>query len=197
MENASKALIIAGSILFAILTISIFYFSFGKAGKLAGEVSEGTDQRVLVAFNSSFEAYNKKVMYGADIVSVINKAVDNNRGYGVEYYTNPSERNSLDYYVNIVFEYNGRTYSLKQDYTKTTSSSVRNLIQKNFIDMTGKSDKDPEYKTNDIYKEEVDAFHQFKFTAFKCESVSYTKKGETSIVDAVGRIKEMKFTQTS
>lgn len=35
MENASKALVIAGSILIGMIVISIFYFAFGQARKIS------------------------------------------------------------------------------------------------------------------------------------------------------------------
>jgi len=196
MENASKALLIAGGILVAMLTISIFYFMFGKMSEVSEAISENTDQKELISFNSSFEAYNKKVMYGADVVSVMNKAIDNNRSYGIEYYSKPVDEKLLDYYVNIVVKYNDETFSLMYDYTKPASPSVRNEIQERFIDMLAKSDKDEEYKTNIVYKEEVDAFHKFKFTAFKCTSMTTTKKSDLkhqSASGAVGRVREMVF----
>lgn len=37
MENASKAIIIAGGVLISMITISIFYFVFGRIGNLAGD----------------------------------------------------------------------------------------------------------------------------------------------------------------
>ncbi len=85
MENASKALLIAGGILLAILTISIFFFSFRNASSMAGSVQEDWGQKELIAFNTRFEAYNKKLMYGSDIISVFNQAIDNNRAFKIEY----------------------------------------------------------------------------------------------------------------
>lgn len=195
MENASKALIIAGSILLAMITISIFYFSWDKVGEVAGGLDESA-KRELEAFNNSFESYNKKVMYGADVLTVVNKAIDNNKSYGVEYYERPTDSDYLDYYVNIIFVYNGREYNLRTDYTKPMTASVRNIIQMEFIDMAGKTDKDPEYKTDDAYKNRVDDFHKFKFTAFKCTEVKYTNKSDIrnqAMSGAIGRVREMKF----
>ena len=94
MENASKALVIAGSILIGMIVISIFYFAFEQSGRLVGEVDEDTLQEEIKAFNNGFEAYNKKLMYGIDIISVLNKAIDNNKKYDVS----GDER---DYFVDI------------------------------------------------------------------------------------------------
>ena len=41
MENASKALLIAGSILIGMLVISVFYFSFGQLGGVVEQARRG------------------------------------------------------------------------------------------------------------------------------------------------------------
>lgn len=172
MENASKALVIAGSILIGIIVISIFYYAFGKIGYFVGETQENSVQKEIEAFNTSFEAYNKKLMYGIDIISVLNKAIDNNRKYDIQ-------NGEQDYYVNVKFTYNGQgignnsvtSYSLKDDY---------NIIKTKFLDAVMKNEEN---------------IHDFKVSAFKCISVNYIKKGETRDTTVIGRIKEIVFEQ--
>ena len=48
MENASKALVIAGGILISIIVISIFYFSFGRLGTLVGEAESDNVQKEIM-----------------------------------------------------------------------------------------------------------------------------------------------------
>ena len=79
MENASKALIIAGGVLIGLITISLFYYMFSHISNFVSETSEDYNIKETNAFNQGFEAYNKKLMYGSDVVSVINKAIDNNK----------------------------------------------------------------------------------------------------------------------
>ena len=80
MENAAKALLIAGGILFAILILSLIVYVSNATTRMA----EAQEQKKLVeeleAFNKSYEAYNKKRMYGADVITVVKKAIDYNRG---------------------------------------------------------------------------------------------------------------------
>ena len=45
MENATKAIIMAGGILIAIIIISIFYFVFNQTGDLVGEATTDTQQK--------------------------------------------------------------------------------------------------------------------------------------------------------
>ena len=170
MENATKAILIAGGLLISIIVISIFYFMFGKAGNMVEEISPNTQQKEIKDFNRSFEAYNKRLMYGTDIISVINKAIDNNRSYNVEFGTYSSNLEYLDYYVDIEFtiyerdEYNHRlgktnkkTYSLSKNY-----KSKEDIIYTYYLVNARKGDKAPdEFRTS------------FKFAGFKCVDIEY------------------------
>lgn len=76
MENASKALLIAGGIFFALLIITVMMYttnSITEIGK-AQENKKAAEQ--LAAFNAEYEAYNKQLMYGTDIVTIVNKAIE-------------------------------------------------------------------------------------------------------------------------
>ena len=96
MENASKAIVIAGGILIGIITITVFYFMFNNVGTLVSETSKNGDQEYLLEFNKGFEMYNKKIMYGTDIISVAYKALDNNKKNNVT-----NDKNN-PYYVDII-----------------------------------------------------------------------------------------------
>ncbi len=78
MENASKALIIAGSILLAMMILSLVVY---VASSMTG-IAESEERRTLAEqtaeFNKSYLSYNKSRMYGTDVISVYNKAEDNN-----------------------------------------------------------------------------------------------------------------------
>lgn len=82
MENASKALLIAGGILIAILVLAVVVTVSTSTSKLAQSQDEKKLAEQTAEFNRSFEAYNKKVMYGTDIISVVNKANDYNERVG-------------------------------------------------------------------------------------------------------------------
>lgn len=166
MENASKALVIAGSILVGIVTISIFYFMFGRVSEMVGDIEPNTQADALTAFNKGFEAYNKKTMYGTDIISVINKAIDNNKQYKVEYGVNSQDKTFLDYYVDvefIIYERNSsnqridkkktKSYKLSEDYihTNKNNSDIWKLYLKKALD-----------------KDDSDSFRSFKFAGFRC-----------------------------
>lgn len=81
MENATKALLIAGGILIAILVLSMFVLMFNKMSELQNEQEEQVKVEQLSAFNAEFESYDRKAMYGTDVISLINKVAENNQTY--------------------------------------------------------------------------------------------------------------------
>lgn len=81
MENASKALLIAGGILLALIIITTFVYLVGHVKTIKQVEATKAEVAQLQKFNQEYEAYNKKLMYGAEVHSVINKIKDNNKKY--------------------------------------------------------------------------------------------------------------------
>lgn len=75
MENASKALIIAGAILLAILLISLGIFIFGQAQDTVN--NGGIDQAALTSFNNKFLKYEGE-QKGSVIRSLISEVKASN-----------------------------------------------------------------------------------------------------------------------
>lgn len=82
MDNATKAILIAGGILLALLTLSVMVAMFGSMQQM----EEAKDKKEVIAemneWNAEWEAYNKKVMYGSDVLTVVNKAAEVNHKFG-------------------------------------------------------------------------------------------------------------------
>ena len=78
MENAAKALEIAGGVLIALLIISLFVYMFNQVSYHQSMQNQNLETQKLEAFNKTYEAYNKSILYGADVISVINMAISNN-----------------------------------------------------------------------------------------------------------------------
>lgn len=79
MENASKALLMAGGILIALLVIGALVLMFNQVGSYekAQEASKKNSQ--IADFNKEFERYlDDKGITGADVISLINKVLDYN-----------------------------------------------------------------------------------------------------------------------
>ena len=77
MENASKALIMAGSVLLSLLIISALVFLFNQIGVFKrSEVSE-KDIEKLADYTKQIETFNRD-LYGSELLSLANKIEDYN-----------------------------------------------------------------------------------------------------------------------
>ena len=216
MENASKFLLIAGGILLGMITISIFYFMFSQMSEYQNTAQIDYTQEELIAYNQGFESYNKKLMYGSDVISVINKAVDNNTRYDIV--NEPTNEYYMDISVKLIDTYtrnsNG-TYDKEGTRTKTIfkagstrqdlkSFQISNAeeyenIRKYIIEGVNMTDEEgntvvqsknpmPEYNSNKSkYTITYYPVTEFKRLTFRCSKANYDK--------ATGRIKYMEFTQ--
>ena len=76
MENASKALIIAGAILLAILLISLGILIFSQAQDTVN--NSGMSQAEITAFNNKFLKYEGNRQKGSVVKSLINEVLASN-----------------------------------------------------------------------------------------------------------------------
>ncbi|MBO4815768.1 MAG: hypothetical protein J5507_02295 [Clostridia bacterium] len=97
MENAAKALLIAGGILIAIMTLSLVVYAATATKRIEQAQYEKLEAEKLAKFNMEFEAYNKRRLYGLDVITVINKAIEHNTKMEASDINNP-------YYINIIFK---------------------------------------------------------------------------------------------
>lgn len=79
MDNSlSKALIMVGSVLLAMIVMAFAAHAFMKIGGWATT----QDDEVLITqkeeFNREYEVYDKNLMYGVDVISCLNKALSSN-----------------------------------------------------------------------------------------------------------------------
>ncbi len=111
MENISRALIIAAGMLIAILILTVLVFLFNRISIIPEEQSQQFSELGIIEYNRSYEVYQKPLMYGTDIISIINKAVDHNVRNGLlshnaNYFSRP--------FVNPV---NGEMMSIEAKFT--------------------------------------------------------------------------------
>lgn len=79
MENASKALIMAASVLISLVIIGALVLMFNNLTTYQKTETEGTRDAQVVEFNNQYETYNRKNVRGSDLYSLLNKVVDYNR----------------------------------------------------------------------------------------------------------------------
>ena len=72
MENATKALLIAGGILLALITLSILVYSYNQLNWFQNLNKDSKEVELTEKYNAEYEVYNKKIMYGTELISIIN-----------------------------------------------------------------------------------------------------------------------------
>lgn len=120
MENASKALIMAASILLGVMLISIAVYVFNSFGRYAASYTEQQEMQQIAIFNANFTIYEgRSDLTPHDIVTIANLAKQNNKIYELEkasdgpYYItvnvdkikNNMEQEDDDYYYNFMNKY--------------------------------------------------------------------------------------------
>lgn len=118
MENAAKALTIAGGVLIAIIVIATLWYSFQQWGILPQAKADNEKISQEVEFNKEFESYNKQNLYGTDVITVLNKAMASNEKYGITY--DPSDPYFID--VQFILESDVQGYSIT--YTRTKDNET-------------------------------------------------------------------------
>ena len=82
MENASKALLMAGGVLIGILVLSLAVYLFATFGADSRRIQAQIDERQLTQYNAQYTIYDGRsdiTIY--DIISVANLAKENNDYY--------------------------------------------------------------------------------------------------------------------
>lgn len=190
MENASKALVMAGGILIAIMVLATLMFMVQNTASYKSEAEEQQKLQQITNFNKEYESYQKSLLRGTELITVINKAIANNIKY---------EEQDKVYDINIKF----KLVTPVQKTTVTIKNGVKSKMRseeqmgaakeysivdnkasdrinseiKNFINV-GSSNSSKEYiVTNYIdannYTMEYNGFTDFKRKIFKCTNIHY------------------------
>ena len=97
MENASKALIMAGEMLIGILIISLAVYMFTQFGNYSKTVNDKISESQITQFNVHFTAYEARANISAqEIASAINFANQSN--------TNYDAKKGDDYFVDVCID---------------------------------------------------------------------------------------------
>lgn len=149
MENASKALLMAGGILIAVLTIALVIqvFSSISHNYKAQDDIEAVEQ--ITAFNKEYESYNRKLLRGTDVISVCNKAISNNNKYS----------DIPENQITIKFK-----MAESSSYKKDGSTGIYSFKTNTTYEQT---------ELSNIKNDSTEAFQDFKRRVFNCTNVTY------------------------
>lgn len=194
MENASKALIIAGGILLAIMILSLIVYMSTITSRMVAAQEEKKAGEEIVAFNKEYEAYNKKRMYGTEIITVMRKAMDYNK--------DADEKINIGLITKNNYTTVKETITVDEQGEKSTNKKQEEIIvlksgSYNIIDNETELENFFKQEANDVYDDPsqrtryskvniYSALTNFKRSIFKCSdnSVKYYESG---------RIKEICF----
>lgn len=128
MENASKALIMAGGVLISLMVIGLLVLFYNNLSGMQKVKTDSETEQQAAEFNKQYDVYARDV-YGSEILSIANKIADynkreaDNKGYTpidleVTFTKGLSER----YFVE------NKVYSAKDLYDITANKSAKNPI---------------------------------------------------------------------
>lgn len=84
MENASKALVMAGGVLIALMILGALILMFNNLSSYQETDTETTRSAQITEFNNQFETYNRTNIRGSELYSLLNKVIDYNRRQSTE-----------------------------------------------------------------------------------------------------------------
>lgn len=143
MENASKALIMAGSVLIALMIIGALILTFSNLTAYQETNTRSTRSTQMAEFNSQYETYNRKDVRGSDLYSLLNKAIDYNRRESSAG-TNWADKGQEMAYEPMIIKFTINRAELSADGTSR-------LFEKDTNEVTGKSND-----FGDKVKDEID-----------------------------------------
>lgn len=193
MENASKALLIAGGVLLAVLILSVGIYTYVSIQNVSKSKAEVLKAEELSKFNMEFESFNKSSMYGTDIISVVNKAISYNEKYdniiNIELYV----KNSF-YTTKIYYELNSQGKYMQTGSETIEDNGLEGEKQYSLSNsmlikfMSDKTQKKTEYNEDRTKCTEIKpGISEFKNSKFKCEAVNYNSDS--------GQVSYMRFEQ--
>lgn len=218
MENASKAIIMAGGILISIVIISLLVLLFGGIGGAYDAQNEALSIKQIEEYNRKFAKYNDtKGLYGSELLSLANLADDYNKKLLDSVNGNIDDKFYTDNNINInVYIHNIQGGSMDdEDGNKIIKKNIYGKLIKKYISGGIKrqftSTKDLLEYNNDLVKLAEDGIQDAKSSLTELRSLPfvcitndevktiYENKGYTGLrttsYNDYGRIKEMFFIQ--
>lgn len=141
MENASKALLIAGGILISLIVISGLILAMRKMGDFQTATENAKLEQQTREFNSVYESYDRKNIRGNDIISLMNRIIDYNERKVKEGYTKMEVTFDIPENIKTKLAYDGQNLLIK----------TTHYTQENIDKIVGTPDaSNPEYSISGI-----------------------------------------------
>ena len=172
MENASKALLMAGGVLIGIMVISFMVLVLRKAGKMSAQYDKQIANNELTKFNGQFEIYDKNDNNFFDVITVANLAYDINKKNGYD------KQNS----VTVEVKAGSETYSILPNSNLPKDHFLKNN-QNIYIYIYNSQGSTPSLiEKFGARKQDDSTQYQYQFD---CTKIMYSQ--------TTGKVKEIKF----
>lgn len=172
MENASKALIIAGGMLIAMMIMGLLVLGYNNLRKYQKAEVEKESVSQVVEFNKKFEAYNRKTVRGYQMISLSNLTLDINNRYVDELGYKPVEI--------VVYMTTEKVPTTVLPWNKNNYEGIIKQADVSYSGTNGKYNSNPNYYDMIKYKEKIyETFtstsdrNSFKELYFECTDVEY------------------------
>lgn len=152
MENASKALLMAASVLIGILVLSLAVYLFVSFGSTSAEIRKQNAAQQISQFNSQFTSYEEKTCTIYDVISVASLAKENNNYYGL---TTPT--GGKDNYIKVNLEDKGTIEN-------KTTAEYDGIINSDVETISPSNDSLPRYKCKVEISPTTERVYQVTFT---------------------------------
>lgn len=168
MENASKALLMAGGILIAILILALLVRTFTNISSFQKSQLTQEEEEQLIAFNEQYTKYLNQYVYGTEVISVINKSLNN---------TSHKITTKIKFANNgNGFTYNVHTYNYaKKEYESKTVTIKRGEELKIVNDEENNS-------TVEQFIGSLSEAGEINNMAFKCTNIGYDSNGRVNTI---------------
>lgn len=177
MENASKALLMAGGILIALMVIGALLLMFNQIGDYQKSQSSSVKDSQLAAFNQEFVKYTDSEIKGTDLISLANKIIDFNNKEGITNSVDYDKKMTLTIDMNNFVEKHGKNISDRKD---CLFSSKSYTVSK---DNTNKNDF---YKIINYYSD-LETKYGLKIMQLLSSNYYSIESGEKTISEIAGK----------
>ena len=184
MENASKALIMAGGMLLAILIVSLLIYAWSLFSDYQSSQDKLADIEDTTKFNEQFTNYDRDDVEGYELISLVNQVVDYNQRKSTEG-QNDEKFNPITVKINLVNNDNRKIFSkdstnrLISSITYTQSNAINTF--KNLIDTANKIEE--EFGGNDYASKIVKNYDSIFLSTSQIEQEMKKGYTETQVWD--------------
>ena len=177
MENASKALIMAASVLIAIVIIGAFMLMMSNLTDYQEKSYQSTADAQTTEFNNQYVTYVRDDVRGSDMISLMNKVVDYNSRKTVEGYTEMQVTITISSDIRKNLTYDGTNrLGTSNTYTEDTIDKIVGQPTSVTNSISGGKIRDIEDKYQQKYANQLSSEIANIETILKDKTLNTTKK---------------------